>query len=128
MAALQSRCSHYILQLWFLLSFFLSSFFARLFSAVADWMSTMLPHNDVALVRIWNGGLKCVASVSLDNRPTGCKTSPKIRHLHTIAQLCRAVSSQLKPWFHVKIKLFKEFLCFILHGTTSKIILKNFSR
>jgi len=26
---------------------------------------------------------------------TGCKTSPKIRHLHTIAQLYRAISSQL---------------------------------
>jgi len=27
---------------------------------------------------------------------TGCKKSPKIRHLHTIAQLCRAISSQLR--------------------------------
>jgi len=26
--------------------------FPRLFSAVRDWLSTMLPHNDVALVRI----------------------------------------------------------------------------
>jgi len=26
---------------------------------------------------------------------TGRKKSPKIRHLHTIAQLCRAISSQL---------------------------------
>ena len=32
---------HYILQLWFLSSFF---FFPRLFSAVGDWMSTILPH------------------------------------------------------------------------------------
>jgi len=35
MAALRSRCGHYILQLWFLYFFF---FFPRLFSAVADWM------------------------------------------------------------------------------------------
>ena len=38
MAALRSRCGHYILLLWLL-----SSFFPRLFSAVA-WMSTMFPH------------------------------------------------------------------------------------
>jgi len=38
MAALHSRCGHYIFALWFLL------FFPRLISAVADWMSTILPH------------------------------------------------------------------------------------
>ena len=39
MAALRSRCGHYIFVL------FLSSFFIpRLISAVADWMSTILPH------------------------------------------------------------------------------------
>ena len=27
---------------------------------------------------------------------TGCKNSPKIRYLHTIAQLCQAISSQLR--------------------------------
>jgi len=41
MAALRSRCGHYIFVLWFLL---LSSFFPRLISAVTDWMSTVLPH------------------------------------------------------------------------------------
>ena len=42
MAALRSRCGHYIFALWFLLSFFL--FFPRLISDVGDWMSTILPH------------------------------------------------------------------------------------
>jgi len=42
MAALDSRC-RYILQLWFL-SFYLLSFFPRLFSAVGDCMSTILQH------------------------------------------------------------------------------------
>jgi len=44
MAALRSRCGHYILScgFLFLLSFFL--FFPRLFSAVVDWMPTILPH------------------------------------------------------------------------------------
>jgi len=37
MAALRSRCRHYILQLWFLSSSF---FFPRLIWVVADWMST----------------------------------------------------------------------------------------
>jgi len=38
MAALRSRCGHYIFVL------FLSWFFSCLISAVADWMSTVLPH------------------------------------------------------------------------------------
>jgi len=42
MAALRNRAGHYIFVLWFLLSS--SFFFPRLFSAVADWMSTILPH------------------------------------------------------------------------------------
>ena len=41
MAAMRSRCEHYILQLWFLSFFF---FFPRLFAAVGDKMSTILPH------------------------------------------------------------------------------------
>ena len=39
MAALHSRCGYSMLLLWFLLS----SFFPRFFSAVPDWMSTILP-------------------------------------------------------------------------------------
>jgi len=42
MAALRSRCGHYIFALWFLLSS--SFFFSRLISAVGDWMSTICPH------------------------------------------------------------------------------------
>jgi len=62
MAALRSRRRHYIFALRFL---FLSSFFfPRLISAIADWMSAILPH-DVALVQIYDAGLKCVAHSSL---------------------------------------------------------------
>jgi len=39
--ALWNRADHYIFALWFLLLF---SFFPRLISAVADWMSAILPH------------------------------------------------------------------------------------
>jgi len=42
MAALYSRCRHYILQPWFLSFFFLV--FPRLFAAVTDWMSSILRH------------------------------------------------------------------------------------
>jgi len=45
----------------------------------------------VALVRIYNAGLKCVACGSLEMQ------DPKNRHLwSTIEQLCRAISSQLR--------------------------------
>jgi len=42
MAALRSRCGHYIFALWFL--FLLLSFLPRLISAVTDKMSAILPH------------------------------------------------------------------------------------
>jgi len=86
MAALRNRAGHYIFVLWFL------SFFPRLFSAVAYWMSTILPH------MMWPcAHLECTSEMCCtwlaENR--GCKISPKIHYLGTIAQLCRAVSSQL---------------------------------
>jgi len=42
MVALWNRADHYIFMLWFVL--LLSYFFPRLISAVADWMSAILPH------------------------------------------------------------------------------------
>jgi len=48
----------------------------------------------VALVRIQDAGLKRVARGSL--KVQDAKKSPKIRHLRTVAQLCRAISSQLR--------------------------------
>jgi len=55
MAALRSRCGHYIFVIF--LSFFhflfLSSFYHRIISAVADWMSTIYtPAHGVVSVRI----------------------------------------------------------------------------
>ena len=55
MAALLSRCGHYISVLFvsFSFFFFLLSFFHRLISAAADWMSTiLLSTHGVALWRI----------------------------------------------------------------------------
>jgi len=44
MVALWNRADHYIFMLWFVLRFFYFLFFPRLISAVADWMSAILPH------------------------------------------------------------------------------------
>ena len=59
MAAMRTRRGHvgstfhYIFALWFLLLLLSSIFFRRLISAVADWMSAILPYMVyVALVRI----------------------------------------------------------------------------
>jgi len=92
MTALSSRCEHYIfLYMWFLLLF--SIFFPRLISAVVDWMSTILLH--VALIR---ANLECKSEMCYTwlAGNTGCKNDAKNCHLRTIAQLCRAVSSQLR--------------------------------
>ena len=43
MAALRSRCGHYIFAMWFLLSIFFL-LFPCLISAVGDWMSTIGPY------------------------------------------------------------------------------------
>jgi len=71
--------------------------FPRLISAVAHWRST------VPYFHTWS---RCGLSANLERRSdmcctwlaenTGRKKSLKIRHLGTIAQLCWAVSSQLR--------------------------------
>ena len=43
MAALYNRARHYIFVLWFLLLCSIYLFLSCLISAVADWMSTILP-------------------------------------------------------------------------------------
>jgi len=64
-------------------------FFPRLISAVADWMSTILrlPHMVKFRTEVWN-----VLHAACWN--TGRKNDAENRHLGTIAQLCRAISSQ----------------------------------
>jgi len=77
-------------------SIFLSFFFflPRPISAVGDWISTILP-------LIWCGlgaNLECRSETcsALLAENTGRKKVAKNRHLGTIAQPCRAVSSQLR--------------------------------
>jgi len=89
MAALHSRCGHYIFALWFLfLSFFLA------YSQPSQiWC---LPY-----IHTWWGlsanlGCRYETCCTWLAENAGCKKSPKIWHVHTIAQLCPAVSSQLR--------------------------------
>ena len=56
----------------------------------------------VALVRIQNAGLKCAARGSLQIQDA------KNRHLGTIAQFCRAISSQLRHVSTIGKKLVKH--------------------
>ena len=63
--------------------FYLSFFIPCLMSAVAYWMSTILRH-------MMNACLRCAARGLLEIQDA------KNRHLCTIAQLCRAISSQLR--------------------------------
>jgi len=84
----------------FLLSFFL--FVPRLISAVADWMSAILPHMVWPYcefrMQVWN-----VLHAARWNKVR--KKSPKIGNLGTIAQLCRAISSQLRHMSTIGKKL-----------------------
>jgi len=69
--------------------YLLSSFFPRLISAAADWMSTYLD--------TWCGlsaNLECTSEMCCTQ--LGGNTGHKNRHFGTIEQLCRAISSELR--------------------------------
>jgi len=93
MAALCNRAHHYIFVLWFLLS---SSFIS----------SPNLSGRRLDVYHTSTHGVAGGPSAILECRSEMCctrlagnagpKKSPKIRHLGSIAQLCRAMSSQLR--------------------------------
>jgi len=74
--------------------FFLSSFFPRLISDVAGWMSTILPHV------VWACGLSANLGCRFETcciqlaENTGRKNRQKFSIWAQIVQLCRAISSQ----------------------------------
>ena len=86
---------------FYLLLLLLLSFFPRLISDVADWMSAILAH---VLANLGCRSETCCTRLAEN---TGRKKSPKIRHLGTITQLCPAISSQLR---HVSTIGGKNFL------------------
>jgi len=83
MAALRSRCGYYIFALWFLSYFFFFFFF--------------LQTGCLSCFYTW-----CGLSANLERRSEMCctrlagNTGRKNCHLRTIAQICRAISSQLR--------------------------------
>jgi len=101
MVALWNRADHYIFILWFLSS----SFFPRLISSVADWMTTILPH------MVWlSANLECWCEMYCTRltENTGRKNDAKNRHLGTIAKICQAISSQLRHVSTIGKKLVKQ--------------------
>ena len=106
MVAIWNRADHYIFALWFLL---LSSFFFLFISSPnlsgrrLDVCHTST--HGVALVRISDAGLKRAARGSL--KIQDAKSRQKSQ-LGTIAQLCRAISSQLRHISTIAKKLVKQ--------------------
>jgi len=92
--ALWNRVGHYIFAMWFLLlSSSILFFFPRLISAVADWVSAILPHMVCLRANLRCRSETCCTGLAGNAGP---KKVTKNRHLGTIAQLCRAISSQLR--------------------------------
>ena len=101
----------------------LSSFFPGLISAVADWMSTILLHmvwriylfiiNKPHYFYTWCGlsanlGCRSEMCSTRFTGNTGCKNYTKNRHPGTIAQICWAVSSQLRHVSTIGEKLINQ--------------------
>ena len=96
MVALWHRAGHYIFALWFLLSsiFYLLSSFFLAYSQPSQ--IGCLPYFHTWCGLSANLGCKSETYCMRLAENTGRKISPKIRHLRTIAQLCRTMSSQLR--------------------------------
>ena len=103
MTAQYGRAGHYILQLWFfLLFFFLPSSFFLVYSQRSQIGCRPYFHT------------RCSLSANLECRCDMCCTrlaeiqDAKIRHLRTIAQSCRAISTQLRHISTVGKKVVKQ--------------------
>ena len=83
---LAGRPSRWALAHILVLSFFFLSFFPRLISAAADWMSAILPHMMCGL----SANLRCRSETCCTRLAgnAGRKNDAKNRHLGTIAQIC----------------------------------------
>jgi len=94
MAALCNRAGHYTFALWFLLFFLSSIFFFLAYSQPSHIGCLPYFHTRCGL----SANLGCRSDTCCmrlaENR--GRKKLPKVRHLGTIAQLCRAISLQLR--------------------------------
>ena len=103
--AMWNRADHYIFILWFLLSFFLLLFFLA-YSQLSQ--IGCLPH-----FHTWCGlsaklGCRSETCCTRLAENTGHKKVAKNRHLGTVAQLCRAISLQLRHVSTIGKKLVKQ--------------------
>ena len=91
MAALCSRCGHYIFALWFLSSVF---FF---FYSSPNLSGHRLVVYHTSTHGVASANLECGSEMYCTGLAgnTGCKNDAKNRYLRPIAQICPAVSSQL---------------------------------
>ena len=98
MAALRRRCGHYIFVLFLSSVFFLLSFFFLFPSPNLSGRILDVYHTSTQSWCGHSANLECRCEMYCTQLAgnAGPKKSPKIRHLGTIAQLCRAISSQLR--------------------------------
>jgi len=97
MAALPCRCGHYIFALWLLL--FSSPNLSHRGLDVCDTSTHCLSANL---------GCRSEMCCTLLAENSGCKKSPKICYLRTIAQFCRAISLQLRHLLRIGKELVKQ--------------------
>jgi len=88
-AALWNRAGHYIFVLWFLSIFFSLACYQPSQIGCLPYFHTWCGLSANLWCRFETCGTRLAEN-------TGRKKSPKIRHLGTITQLCRAISSQLR--------------------------------
>jgi len=120
MAALWNRAGHYIFIMWLLVSIFYLLLFHRLISAVAQIGCLPYFHTWCGL----SANLRCRSETCCTTLAvnTGRKKSSKNRHLGTIAQLCWAISSQLR---HIST-IGKNLLSSNISSTRSHVPMVNF--
>jgi len=98
MVALWNRPGHYIFVQWFLLlSIYLLLFLGYSYPSQIG----CLPYFDTWCGLSANLGCRSEICCTRLAGNAGHKKSPKIRHLHTIAQLCQTISSQLRHIFTI---------------------------
>ena len=110
MVALCNRVDHiYFHPVSFFFLLLLLFLFPRLISAVGDWMSTILPH----MVWRYSANLECRSEMCCTwlAENTGRKNDAKDRHLGTVPQLCRAISSQLRHVSTIGKSLLSNNIC-----------------
>jgi len=114
MTALRNRCGRYILScvFFYLLSIYLSNLYFFLAYSQPSQIGC-LPYFHTSFGPSANLGCRSETCCMQLARNAGGKKSPKIGHLRTITQFCRAISSQLR---HV-LTIRKKFLNSIISST-----------